>query len=268
MIGGKSIVVDNPVVETPVAEETALNLTLIPNNNLFCTSQLYAVAKPIILVLQEKVKGLIPIGDCWGMLRTSQLLEHVFNRTKYLFSILKTPSTETLDTQMIDSAVDYLAALQTNHGGTNFKDNEYVRMHVLEALMPPVLKSGRALAKRLKVNRNIVPDIIAKRLQFNELVSTRDASSPVIPGETVSMLEENASDFESNHSPDELGLMHLFTQLNVSAEDDFFSSDNVDEIQRKFSVKKSDIFSCCSNILLRLLHPVSVFKINQAKQRK
>jgi hypothetical protein len=90
------IVVDNLVVETPVAEETALNLTLIPNNNLFCTSQLYAVAKPIILGLQEKVKGLIPIGDCWGMLRTSQLLEHIFNRTKYLFSILKTPSTETL----------------------------------------------------------------------------------------------------------------------------------------------------------------------------
>ena len=30
-----------------LAVETAVNVTLIPNNNLFGTSQLYAVAKPI-----------------------------------------------------------------------------------------------------------------------------------------------------------------------------------------------------------------------------
>jgi hypothetical protein len=148
--------------ETAIGVEIDANVALIPNNNLFGTSQLYAIANPIITGLQSKVKGLIPTGESWGMLRTSQLLEHVFCRTKKMFGIAKTLSTETLDTQMIDSAVDYSAALQTNHGGTNFRDNEYVRMHVLEALMPPILKSGRALATRLKVNRNIIHDVIAK----------------------------------------------------------------------------------------------------------
>lgn len=228
--------VDNnaQAAETAIAVEIDANVALIPNNNLFGTSQLYAIANPIITGLQSKVKGLIPTGESWGMLRTSQLLEHVFCRTKKMFSIAKTLSTETLDTQMIDSAVDYLAALQTNHGGTNFRDNEYVRMHVLEALMPPILKSGRALATRLKVNRNIIPDVIAKRLQFNELIAARDTITPAIHDESDSMLEENALDFESNHSSDELGLLHLFSQLNVNSEDDFFFSENVEEVQQPF----------------------------------
>lgn len=99
------------------------------------------------------MKGVVPAGESWRILRTTQLLEHVFNRTKNLFNITKTASSETLDTQMVDSAIEYMASLQTNHGGTNYKDNDYVRNHVLEAIMPLTLKSGRVLASRLKVNR-------------------------------------------------------------------------------------------------------------------
>lgn len=98
--------------EAAVAVETAVNVTLIPNNNLFGTSQLYAVAKPIILELQSKVKGVVPAGESWRILRTTQLLEHVFNRTKNLFNITKAASSETLDTQMTDSAIEYMASLR------------------------------------------------------------------------------------------------------------------------------------------------------------
>ena len=217
--------------EAAVAVETAVNVTLIPNNNLFGTSQLYAVAKPIILELQSKVKGVVPAGESWGILRTTQLLEHVFNRTKNLFNITKTASSETLDTQIDDSAIEYMASLQTNHGGTNYKDNDYVRNHVLEAIMPLTLKSGRALASRLKVNRNIIPEIVAKRLKFNELIASRDARAQTVVEDTDLVLEEGTLDFEANRSPDELGLIHLFTQSNVSPDDDFYFSETADEIQ-------------------------------------
>lgn len=213
--------------DADVAVGAAINMASIPNNNLFGTSQLYAVAKPVILSLQSKVKNIVPAGDSWGILRTTQFLEHVFHRTKNLFNITKTTSSESLDTQMINSAIEYLASLQTNHGGTNYRDNEYVRMHVLEALMPTVLKSGRALASRLKVNRNIIPEIIAKRLQFNELVASRDVRGQTIIEDTDHMLEESALDFEANRSPDELGLLHLFPQLNGNSEDDFFFLEDI-----------------------------------------
>lgn len=220
--------------EVTVAVETAANPTLVPNNNLFGTSQLYAVAKPIVLNLQSIVKGVMPAGGSWGVLRTAQLLEHVFNRIRSLFNITKTNSSENLDTQMIDSAIEYLGSLQINHGGTNFKDNEYVRTHVLEALMPTTMKSGRALASRLKVNRNIVPEIFVKRLQFNKLVAARDVRGPTIHEDTDHMLQESAVDFEANRSADELGLSHLFTHLNVSSDDDFFFSSTANEVETSF----------------------------------
>ena len=58
--------------EVAVAVETAVNVTLIPSNNLFGTTQLYAVAKPIFLELQSKVKGVISAGESWGIFRTTQ----------------------------------------------------------------------------------------------------------------------------------------------------------------------------------------------------
>ena len=82
--------------EVTAAVEAAVNPTLIPNNNLFGTSQLYAVAKPIVLNLQSMVKGVMPAGESWGVLRTAQLLEHVFNRIRSLFNITKTNSSENL----------------------------------------------------------------------------------------------------------------------------------------------------------------------------
>ena len=220
--------------EVTAAVEAAVNPTLIPNNNLFGTSQLYAVAKPIVSNLQSIVKGIMPPGESWGILRTTQLLEHVFTRIRSLFNFTKTNFSENLDTQMIDSAIEYLASLQINHGGTNYKDNEYVRTHVLEALMPTSMKSGRALASRLKVNRNIVPEILAKRLHFNKLVVARDVKGPTIQEETDHVLEESALDFEANRSADELGLSHLFTHLSVSSDDDFFFSSTADEVHAPF----------------------------------
>ena len=73
--------------EADVAVGDAINMASIPNNNLFGTSQLYAVAKPAILSLQSKVQDIVSAGDNWGILRTTQFLEHVFHRTKKNCSI-------------------------------------------------------------------------------------------------------------------------------------------------------------------------------------
>jgi hypothetical protein len=61
--------------------------------------------------------------------------------------------------------------------GTNFRDNEYMRLHVLEALMPNVVKSQRAIAIRLNVNKNLMPEIVAKKLKSNELIVQKLANS-------------------------------------------------------------------------------------------
>ena len=66
--------------------------------------------------------------------------------------------------------------------------------------MPTTMKSGRALASRLKVNRNIVPEILANRLHFNKLVAARDVKGPTIQEETDHVLEESALEFEANRS--------------------------------------------------------------------
>jgi hypothetical protein len=112
---------DRRKVRVPVDNipQAVVDQALIPNDNLLGSSQLYAIAKPIRLNLLAKVNSIVPTGDSWGVLRFNQLLEHVFNRTKSMFNITKISSSETLDTQMIDSAIEYLAALQTNHGGRN-----------------------------------------------------------------------------------------------------------------------------------------------------
>ena len=61
----------NPTAVNPT-DEAAVNPTLIRNNNLFGTSQLYAVAKPIVSNLQSIVKGIMSAGESWGILRTTQ----------------------------------------------------------------------------------------------------------------------------------------------------------------------------------------------------
>ena len=101
--------VDNASADEAAVAVGTVNPTLIPNSNLFGTSQLYAVAKPIVMNLQSTVKGVMPAGESWGILRTAQLLEHVFSRIRSLFNITKTNSSENLDTQMINSAIVYLA---------------------------------------------------------------------------------------------------------------------------------------------------------------
>ena len=77
----------------------------------------------------------------------------------------------------------------------------------------------------------MVSEVIAKRIKFNELIASRDGRVQVILDDTDLILEEDALDFEANCSPDELGLIHFFTQSNMSPDDDFFFSEATDEVR-------------------------------------
>lgn len=52
---------------------------------------------------------------------------------------------------MVESASSYIAAL--SKPGTNFLGNEYVKHKVIVALLPPNIKSDRAISKRLDVKK-------------------------------------------------------------------------------------------------------------------
>jgi hypothetical protein len=146
------------------------------NDELFTQSTLYSVAKPLIDLINKSVNNLITKGhngavnprNKWGMERKRQFLEHVFRRVRLLLSVAIDSTDTSLDTSMIESAIVYLQHLQMRV--TNFRDNEYVKLHVLEALMPNSFKSQRAIATRLDININLMPEIVAKRLKFNELI--------------------------------------------------------------------------------------------------
>jgi hypothetical protein len=132
------------------------------NDDLFTQSTLYSIAKPSIDLIFKAVNDLIMKGENgavnarnkWGAERKRQYLEHVFRRVKLLLSVPADSTETSLDTSMIESAIVYLQHLQMR--GTNFRDNEYVRLHVLDALMPNVIKSQRAIAIRLNVNKNLM----------------------------------------------------------------------------------------------------------------
>lgn len=74
-------------------------------------------------------------------------LDHIFKRVKKLLGISISSSNENSEKDMIDSAVTYMSSLKKL--GTNITGNEYVRIYVLESLVPPTVKSSRSLALRL-----------------------------------------------------------------------------------------------------------------------
>ena len=194
------------------------------NDSLFTSSRLYAVAKPIITSLQQQISSIVGSGDnciMWGTNRKRQFLDHVFSRARTILGVNKLESTSQLDTEMVDRAATYISALQTRNG-TNFKDNDYIRLHILEALMPSSGTSNRALATRLGVNREILPAIISKRIQFDQITS---AASDVAPSNDISSdttLEETASIFSGSYTAEQLGILYLFSNLGLDQNDEFF----------------------------------------------
>lgn len=81
----------------------------------------------------------------------SQFLEHLFGRLRSVFQLDSAGSstTESIDTHIVNSAVDFIRALSlTAAEGINFTANDYVRQRVLEALIPIKTISQRTLSKR------------------------------------------------------------------------------------------------------------------------
>ena len=217
---------DVDVVQNLTARE---QVTTTAMDSLLSSSRLYAVAKPIISALQESLNAVIVDADpsiLWGAARKAQFIDHILHRTRALFGLSKPTSTAALDSQMIDSAASYLAALQTSKGN-NFNDSEYVRLHVLEALIPPVVGSSRAIALRLGVSRGILPRIISKRHAFNGLTAAPIVALTSTVLETDHSLDESASSFEGSQSAEESGSIYLFANLQLDQDDDFFLKNQI-----------------------------------------
>ena len=169
----------------------------------------------------------------WGKERMSQFLEHLFGRLRSVFQLDSAGSstTESIDTHIVNSAVDFIGALSlTAAGATNFTANDYVRQHVLVALIPIKTISQRTLSKRLQINRLSLPQIISKRIEASiecsnrRLSIQRDSSS--VEGLIVLEDEELRNGNEAfagdmNHS--DLGLLYLFEAAGLEVEDSFFS---------------------------------------------
>ena len=131
-----------------------------------------------------------------------------------------------MDSQMVESAASYIAAL--SKPGTNFLGNEYVKHKVIEALLPPNIKSDRAISRRLDVNRQLLPKLMEKRRKFNDIssnLSNNRLGMLIQCAEEVmddSTLAEQEKDFVGNHLAEELGLLHLFSDSGIEPDDDFY----------------------------------------------
>jgi hypothetical protein len=162
--------------------------------------------------------------NSWGTERKAQFLDHVFDRIKSIYHVDKSGSSLTaMNSQMVESAAAYIAALSKDV--RNFTGNEYVKQHVLEALIPENVSSVRAISRRLEVNRQLLPKLIEKRRQFNYI--SNSATSNSSSRETEDDLDDNAlaeqeGSFSANLLPDELGFLHLFPDLDVGPDDDFY----------------------------------------------
>lgn len=255
-IDGAASLVADPVISEVVASSlgiSAVEINSTPqrnvqiNSNLFSQTRLYKLTNPIVELLHKNVESVIAIGsngledpnNKWGVERTEMFLDHIFKRVKKLLGISISSSNENSEKDMIDSAVTYMSSLKKI--GTNFTGNEYVRIHILESLIPPTVKSSRSLALRLGVNRNTISDIIKKRHEFNEICRSKDQSTHV--SETVedddSSLDEMANIFSADRTADELGLLHLFADFNFDIEDDFFYVEDTPEVAPIENTKSS-----------------------------
>jgi hypothetical protein len=81
---------------------------------------LYQVARPLIQTFKSNFDDLITRSyggksktlNSWGTERTAQFLEHVFARIKSIYHVDSVASSSTaMDSQMIESAAAYIAAL-------------------------------------------------------------------------------------------------------------------------------------------------------------
>ena len=232
--------VQSPTAHLPRQSVNEASKAGVYVDSLFTQSRLYEVTKPLISLIRKNISDAIARGyggqinedNSWSSDRISQFVEHVFSRIRSIFKIDSTDtSNSSMDTQMIERAAAYISALSKE--GTNFVGNEYVKHHVIEALMPATVCSLRAISKRLDVNRQLLPKLIEKRRKFDKIsMSAMDGPlSPAVahqPDESLddSFLAEQEGSFASNLQPDQLGLIHLFSGLGLSAEDDFFYSDN------------------------------------------
>jgi hypothetical protein len=95
-------------------------------------------------------------------------LEYVYERLTTTFKVESScaPACKLMDTEMVDSAVAFISALA--NVVTNFAENEYVKLNVIEAVLPPETKSIRAIFKRLSANGHSSRRLIEKRRIFNE----------------------------------------------------------------------------------------------------
>ena len=246
--------VENHVNRMDVIAEDDVPDTFIVNDELFHRSCPYEVAKPVVeamkclimdsIATSVGVSGIPDHSLKWEKERMSQFLEHLFGRLRSVFQLDSAGSstTESIDTHIVNSAVDFIGALSlTAAGATNFTANDYVRQHVLVALIPIKTISQRTLSKRLQINRLSLPQIISKRIQFNDIQASiecsnrrlsiqRDSSS--VEGLIVLEDEELRNGNEAfagdmNHS--DLGLLYLFEAAGLEVEDSFFfKEDDVD----------------------------------------
>jgi hypothetical protein len=199
---------------------------------LFTQTRLYQVARPFIQLIKSNLDGLIARSyggksitlNSWGTERKAQFLAHVFDRTKSIYHVDNSGSSLTaMDTLMVESAAAHIAALLKD--GRNFTGNEYVKHHVIEALIPENVSSVRAISRRLEVNRQLLPKLIEKWGKFNDI--SNSATSNSSSHETEDDLDDNAlveqeGSISSNLLPDELGFLHLFPDLDVGPDDDFY----------------------------------------------
>lgn len=226
---------DVPHMNTPTA---SLQLGNEPTKEgvcidaLFTQTRLYQVARPLIQLIKSNLDGLIARSyggksitlNSWGTERKAQFLDHVFDRIKSIYHVDNSGSSLTaMDSQMVESAAAYIAALSKD--GRNFTGNEYVKQHVIEALIPENVSSVRAISRRLEVNRQLLPKLIEKRRKFNDI--SNSATSNSSSRETEDDLDDNAlaeqeGSFSANLLPDELGFLHLFPDLDVGPDDDFY----------------------------------------------
>ena len=200
-------------------------------DTLFSRTALYKLAKPFVEELKQMLNILIGIdifgssisGSKWGQSRTDQFVNHVFSR-RSTFKVTDEESTGMMDTKIVDSAVKYLSSLQS--GGTNFTENEFVRQHILEALVISDV-SIRAVATRLGVNRKVLPSIVQKRSTYDKICAAKSCSSSTSPQhDDDQSLEAMQDSFAGGRGSEELGRHYLFAALQIDPDDDYFFDDD------------------------------------------
>ena len=193
--------VQSPTAHLPRQSVNEASKAGVYVDSLFTQSRLYEVTKPLISLIRKNISDAIARGyggqinedNSWSSDKISQFVEHVFSRIRSIFKIDSTDtSNSSMDTQMIERAAAYISALSKE--GTNFVGNEYVKHHVIKALMPATVCSLRAISKRLDVNRQLFPKLIEKRRKFDKIsMSAMDGPlSPAVAHQPDESLDDSS----------------------------------------------------------------------------